>query len=242
MSKIFEALENAQADARAGDVRNEATAPGPVADHAGESTPAMFSRVSMEEEMVSLRQRLDALLPDHAHRTIEFIGSREGEGTSTVVYEFARISATRFGQRVLLLEMDRHPRFQGRPGIGFDGALADAMPPMAGGATLDIEPLPQELLAASRTTDSPGPAAAWARLRTAYDLVLIDAPPATTSPQGLAVASQVDGVVLVLAAEDTRWPVAERVKQSIERSGGRVLGVVLNKRQCHIPQFIYKRL
>jgi hypothetical protein len=32
------------------------------------------------------------------------------------------------------------------------------------------------------------------------------------------------------------------VKQSIERSGGRVLGVVLNKRQCHIPHFIYKRL
>jgi Mrp family chromosome partitioning ATPase len=242
MSKIFEALENAQADARAGEVRNEVAAPGPVAGHAGEATPAMFFRVSMEEEMVSLRQRLDALLPDQHHRTIEFIGSREGEGTSTVVYEFARVSATRFGQRVLLLEMDRHGRAEGRPGIGPDGTQTDATPPMPAGATLDVAPLPQEFLAASHTTDSPGPAAVWARLRTEYDLVLVDAPPATLSPQGLAVASQVDGVVLVLAAEDTRWPVAERVKQSIERSGGRVLGVVLNKRQYYIPRFIYKRL
>jgi Mrp family chromosome partitioning ATPase len=56
------------------------------------------------------------------------------------------------------------------------------------------------------------------------------------------VSRQVDGVVLVLAAEDTRWPVAERVKESIERSGGRVLGIVLNKRRYHIPPCIYRRL
>jgi Mrp family chromosome partitioning ATPase len=73
-------------------------------------------------------------------------------------------------------------------------------------------------------------------------LILVDAPPATTSPQGLAVCRQVDGVVLVLAAEDTRRPVAERVKQSIERSGGRLLGIVLNKRQYHIPRCVYERL
>jgi protein-tyrosine kinase len=234
MSKILEALDNAQADARAGDVRNEAAAPGPAALHGGGSGPATLSRVSMDEEMIALRQRLDALLPDHPGRAIEFIGSREGEGTSTVVREFAQVSATRFGQRVLLLEMDRHGSAEGRPGVGSDGAVA--------GGTLDIAPLPPEFLAASHAAASPGPAATWSRLRSAYDLILIDAPPATVSPEGLAVARQVDGVVLVLAAEDTRRPVAERVKQSIERSGGRVLGVVLNKRQYHIPRWMYKRL
>jgi len=49
-------------------------------------------------------------------------------------------------------------------------------------------------------------------------------------------------VVLVLAAEETRWPVAERVKDNIERSGGRVLGIALNKRRYHIPAFVYQRL
>ena len=226
MSRRFEALENAWAYAGWLDVSSEAAAPRPVAADAAASIPAIVSRVSMEEEMVRLHQHLNALLPDHAHRAIQFIGSCEGEGTSTVAHEFARVSAARSGQRVLLLEMNGH-----------------AVAASAGGdKTFDVAPLPQEFLAASHTTDSGAPAAAWDKLRTTYDLILVDSPPATTSSQGLAVSSQVDGVVLVLAAEDTRWPVAERVKQSIERSGGRLLGIVLNKRQYHIPQFIYRRL
>jgi Mrp family chromosome partitioning ATPase len=229
MSKILEALDNAQADARSGGDRIDAAAPGPVAGRGGGTSTSTGSPVSMDEEMIALHQRLDALLPDHPKRVIEFIGSREGEGTSTVVEAFARVSAAQFGRRVLLLNMDPHGRAEGGPG-------------MAGGGTFDIALLPQEFLAAPHTTVPPGPASTWARLRSAYDLILVDAPPATMSPQGLALARQVDGVVLVLAAEDTRWPVAERVKQSIERSGGRVLGVVLNKRQYHIPPWMYRRL
>jgi protein-tyrosine kinase len=242
MSKILEALDNAQADAWTGDVQNAAAPSGPATRPDGASGAVKFARVSMEEEMIALRQRLDALLPDRPTRAIEFIGSRDGEGTSTVVEEFARHSATRFDQRVLLLKMDLHGPAEGFTGAGSNGAVPDAMLRTPGGGTLDVAPLPQVFLTASHAADSQGPTAVWARLREAYDLVLIDALPATASPQGLAVSRQVDGVVLVLAAEDTRWPVAGRVRQSIERSGGRVLGVVFNKRQYHIPRCIYKRL
>jgi hypothetical protein len=242
MSKILEALDNAQADAWAGGVQNETAPSGAVAPPDAAPATVRFSRVSMEEEMIALRQRLDALLPDRPTRAIQFIGSREGEGTSTVVEEFARHSATRFDQRVLLLKMGWPSPAEGGPGMGSDGAAADAAVRTPGGGTLDVAPLPQVFLAASHAADSQGPAAVWARLREAYDLILVDALPATSSPQGLAVSRQVDGVVLVLAAEDTRWPVAGRVRQSIERSGGRVLGIVFNKRQYHIPRWIYKRL
>jgi len=242
MSKILEALDHAQAGARAGDVRNEGGSDRPVARHDGYSGPAGFSTVNMEEEMVALHQRLDALLSDRPRRAIEFIGSREGEGTSTVARAFARVSAARFGQRVLLLEMEPEGGAVRRPGVESDRTLEDATPSTAEGGTLHVAPLPREFLAPPHTGDSQGPPAIWARVGTAYDLILIDAQPATASPQGLAVPRLVDGVVLVLAAEDTRWPVAERVKQSIERSGGRVLGVVLNKRQYHIPQWVYQRL
>ena len=235
LEEIVEALNHAPADARAGDVRPDAAVPGLVLRHRGVSSFAGLSRVSMGEEMVALRQRIDALFPDRPTRAIEFIGSREGEGTSTVVDEFARVSATRFGQRVLLLEMDPHRREGGRPGAASGGAVARV-------GRLDIARLPQEFLAAYPAADPSEPAATWGRLRAAYDLILVDAPPATTSPQGLAVSRQVDGVVLVLAAEDTRWPVAERVKQSIERSGGRVHGLVFNKRRYHIPRCVYRRL
>jgi Mrp family chromosome partitioning ATPase len=235
LEEILEALNRAPAGARAWEVQSDAAALWPVTRHHEVSCSAMLSRVSMGEEMVALRQRIDALFPDHPSRAIEFIGSREGEGTSTVVGEFARVSAAQFGQRVLLLEMEPHGGGESRPGLESYGAGA-------GEGRLDIALLPQEFLAASSAADSPGPAATWRGLRAAYDLILVDAPPATTSSQGLTVSRQVDGVVLVLAAEDTRWPVAERVKESIERSGGRVLGIVLNKRQYHIPPCIYRRL
>jgi hypothetical protein len=242
MSKILQALDHAQADVRAGDIRSEGVDPGAGSGDAGASSPAGSSRITMEEEMVALYQRLDALLPGRPTRAIEFIGSREGEGTSTVAGEFARVSATRYGQRVLLLEMHSLGRFESGTALAPDGRAAHA----AGGAErrgrLDIAPLPQEFLTVPHTADSQGSAATWERLRAAYDLILVDAPPATTSSQGLAVSRQVDGTVLVLAAEDTRWPVAGRVRQSIERSGGRVLGIVFNKRQYHIPGWIYRRL
>jgi Mrp family chromosome partitioning ATPase len=52
----------------------------------------------------------------------------------------------------------------------------------------------------------------------------------------------VDGVVLVVEAEKTRWPVAENVRDKIKGSGGNILGIVLNKRRYYIPEWVYKKL
>jgi len=43
-------------------------------------------------------------------------------------------------------------------------------------------------------------------------------------------------------AERTRWEVAENARKSIKSGNGNVLGVVLNKRRYHIPNWLYKRL
>jgi Mrp family chromosome partitioning ATPase len=82
----------------------------------------------------------------------------------------------------------------------------------------------------------------WKKLKPRFDLILVDSPPATTSTDGLAMSSKVEGTVLVVEAEKTRWPVAENVRDRIKRSGGNILGMVLNKRKYYIPGFIYKRL
>jgi protein-tyrosine kinase len=237
MSKIFEALENARGNRWRVDVHAGAAvvALEPAVARTQLPRPADFGGVEMGEEMVRLRQQLDAKLPAGGHAVIQFVGSREGEGTSSIAREFARVSAGRFGQRVLLLELAGQPRPLST--VGLDGVPDDVE-----AARLDgffVAPMPASLVAASRAGDAKGP---WERLRRAYDLIVVDSPPATTSTDGLAVCGQADGVVLVVAAEETRWPVAERVKESIERSGGRLLGIALNKRRFHIPPFIYKRL
>jgi len=80
------------------------------------------------------------------------------------------------------------------------------------------------------------------RLRDEFDFILFDAPPAMESATGLAISAMADGMVLVVEAEKTRWQVADSVRDAVEKQGGKVLGVVLNKRQYHVPEFVYKRL
>ncbi len=82
----------------------------------------------------------------------------------------------------------------------------------------------------------------WESLREKYDLVLIDSSSAASSPDGIEIARRVDGVVLVVEAEKTRWQIVENLKEKIENSGGNILGVVFNKRRFYIPENIYQRL
>ena len=82
----------------------------------------------------------------------------------------------------------------------------------------------------------------WANLKLKFDLVLIDSPPLMVSPDALALVSKVDGVVLVVEAEKTKWRTARYVREQIEMVGGKILGIVFNKRRYYIPQSIYKNL
>jgi Mrp family chromosome partitioning ATPase len=75
-----------------------------------------------------------------------------------------------------------------------------------------------------------------------FDLIVIDALPVASSPESLTIAGQVDGVVLILEAEHTSIRLAVQTRDSIERSGGRLLGMVFNKRRQHVPGFIDQRL
>jgi Mrp family chromosome partitioning ATPase len=78
--------------------------------------------------------------------------------------------------------------------------------------------------------------------RTRFDLVLIDSPPLETSSDGLAMVRKADGVVLVIEAEKTRWPVVQNLRDSVIQHGGNILGVVFNKRRYYVPGWVYKRL
>jgi Mrp family chromosome partitioning ATPase len=79
-------------------------------------------------------------------------------------------------------------------------------------------------------------------MRDKFNYVFVDAPPVQGSPETLALASRVDGVLMVLASGKTRQEVAARSKKQIESAGGKVIGAVLNQRKYYIPDFIYRRL
>lgn len=68
----------------------------------------------------------------------------------------------------------------------------------------------------------------WQAVGRAADWIVVDAPALEASSAALSVAGQVDGVVLVVAADRTRVEEAEALRDEISGAGGAILGVVLN--------------
>jgi Mrp family chromosome partitioning ATPase len=68
-------------------------------------------------------------------------------------------------------------------------------------------------------------------LRLLFDLVIVDAPPVHDSFVGLNLARRADGIVLVVEAERTRARMVAETQKLLQASGGKILGVVLNRRR-----------
>lgn len=66
-------------------------------------------------------------------------------------------------------------------------------------------------------------------LRDAYDYIIIDTPPLGSVVDGAVIARECDGAAIVIAANNVSHRFAESVKEQLERSGCKVLGVILNK-------------
>ncbi len=185
-------------------------------------------------------------------RTIEFVGPHRGTGTSTLIRELAKVVAVRHKKSVLLLDADHHEptqahQFSIEQAYGWDTALGDGrqiesiLCPVEG-SSLSVSQLLMQRSDQPLLFDTPQFKGMLNRLSESFDLILIDAPPANEYAEGVTLASKVDGVVLVVEAEETRWQVAESTRDRLEMAGARVLGSVLNKRRYHIPKPVYKLL
>ena len=244
MSKIYEALEIA---------RKKRIIP---EKHIEKPLPKDYSArgdgPDLDEEMLTLYQNITGLLPDVARPVVLVIGSHSNEGASTVSRQLAKTASLRLEKAVLLIDLDRS-----RPGLQ---VYADAKPEcdleeviktgapversfcQVEDSSLCVMPLFQQSQLNPKTLDSVKDKNFWAHLRDRFDLIIIDTPPATIFPDGISLVRQVDGVILVFEAERTRWPVALNVKEKIIQHGGKILGVVFNKRRFYIPEWLYKRL
>ena len=242
MSKLFEALVQA---------KREKNALGNLTD----ANPSQFDGAGtqlLETEMLHLYRSLHNIFPDQHKKVILFIGVKGGEGTSTIVSNLARIMANRLSCEVAILDANilhptQHRLFGIRPTVGWDDVLrgtaaAENAFYQVNEDPLWIVPLSPASAGAVQVIDTQGIAGFFGVLRERFDLVLIDCAPTTAFPDSIALSRNADGVVLIIEAESTRWPVAEMVYQQITNAGARVIGIVLNKRRYYIPQFVYERL
>lgn len=205
----------------------------------------------MEQEMVDLHVNLEALLPETPHKVIQFLASNHGEGVSTIVREYAWLVTAQLGKSALIIDAchsggGQRAFFGVEIAAGWEQAVQDLVAmegaiTQVGRTSLYVSSYSCPPTKAVSTTTYTQMKTFFARLREKFDFVLIDSPPATT---GTTVIYKhcVDGVILVVEAERTRWPVVENVRKKILDNGNSILGMVLNKRRNHVPDWIYKRL
>lgn len=246
MSKIYEALgreERCRIELERPDVS-------PIRESFLIESPSI---PEIEQEMVSLYYSISSMLAPKEGKVIQFVGSTESEGTSTVAQEFGRITAMELGKAVLLLKADGTDPEEELDFLGNKGT-PDVMRLMRNGIPMEeafsnpgegcfsVCPVSARRNSTSSILTSPRLDGVFQKLKEHYDLILLDSPPVNNSPKALAICQKVDGVILVVEAEKTRWRVAESAKRRIVKAGGNILGVVLNKRRYYIPATIYNRL
>jgi len=63
-----------------------------------------------------------------------------------------------------------------------------------------------------------------------------------TGGDTLTIGSLVDGVILVVRAEETRWEVAQAAAQRLALAGAKLMGSVFNARKYYMPKWVYDHL
>ena len=64
--------------------------------------------------------------------------------------------------------------------------------------------------------------------RAEYDYIIIDTPPMMNLIDGAIIANHCDGAVLVIERGKVSYRVEQKIKKQLEKSGCRILGVILN--------------
>jgi len=187
----------------------------------------------------SLRTSLQFAMQERPMRTLLVTSPSAGDGKTATVVNLGAVFA-QAGTKVVLVSCDLR-----RPGLSQifapgeqaelssvlleEQPLEEALTPVPGVdglwtlGTRTAQGNPTELLASRRMR------AVVAELSQRFDLVLIDSPPVLPVADAMILSGYVDGVLLVVAAGQTRRAELRRTVDKLGQAGAPVVGAVLNK-------------
>lgn len=184
----------------------------------------------------TLRTNLLYGFVDDPPRTLVLTSPGRGDGKSTTCANLGVVLA-HAGKNTLILDCDMHsPAIHKIFGLRNVRGLVDVLVNELSLPEAWLEPLdnlqvipvgavpfnPAELLGSRRFAEL------LRQARGEFDYVLIDAPPVQLVSDPIILASQVDGVLLVIDAQNTRKGAVRRSIRSLEAVGANVLGTVMN--------------
>lgn len=196
------------------------------------------------------------VLPDHStegHRQIiGVISCYSGEGVSTIASNLAECLASRSNKRVMFVEANlvtpsAHVNFgiQHAPGLSdfiAEGSDFSGSVQSPDGSNLEIISSGEGALTVSQLADSKAFPEMLRTLKTEYSYAVIDLPPVFKSFSGLRLAAMTDGVILVVGAEGVSGQVAQEAINLLTQANVKVIGVVFNKQQQHVPEWLSRIL
>lgn len=186
----------------------------------------------------TLRTNLQFLSANPSFRSLVITSPTPAEGKSTIAVNLAT-SMAQVGQKVVLIDADLrrpslHYTFSRRMSPGLSNYLvgkADltsilqetTVPNLKLITSGPLPPMPAELLASVRMQ------VLLAELAGQTEMVIIDTPPAIAVTDAAILASQSDGVVMVITCGRTTRDQARVAMQALENAGVKPLGVVMNQ-------------
>ncbi len=189
---------------------------------------------------------------DKGIKMLSICSPTQKEGSSTVALNLAASFAKENGCRVVLVDANlRHPFLHSRfnlpttpgfsdvihEGTNVHEAIKESVIPNLFVLTSGISP-PNPMV----IFESPKLADLIEVLRREFDWIVFDCAPINIYPDSAVLASRLDGVILVIQAENKRAEVAIQAKEHLEQAGAKILGAVLNRRRHIIPEIVYRRL
>lgn len=247
MAKTYEAMMKAEEEAE----KKQADR-GPSTESRGLSSPdrgpSTVDRGLPSDEYYRLKLNILRSSQNGKIKSLLFLSPTEGEGATTVLVQFAMALAGQ-GEKVLLIDANfRSPSLHQQFHLDVESGLTELLLGKAKLSEVTKKTTVKNLWVIPSGSAPSSPLTLNAldphlqKMKEEADWVLFDGPPVNHFDEGLALSGKVDGVVMVLQAEKTRWEVAQAAKQRLEDSGGKVLGVVLNKRKFYIPKWLYRTL
>lgn len=205
------------------------------------------------EQYEILKAKLWTRYPEKEMKVLLFVGATVSAGASTTASNFAATLARDSQTKVLLINANLRPQSKevaklsrdvnSDQNVALAGLLeAESTVMVAGAGAGNLCILPNG-------TKTPLPASLFQSaafdqflktVRERFDHVIIDAPPLQGIPESIVLSKKADGVIMVVDAGSTRRRAGLWAKQQVEEAGGKILGVVLNKRKFYIPNWLYR--